>query len=109
MNETLCAFDVQAAFGRSRVKADAAFDGIPYAGSLVRMSTPGRIPGLRKDIRAKTGRQAGNMVHVTVRQRSRVSGADAPLFYGGSGAIPAPYFRLYGVPSSGRLVRSLPS
>ena len=37
--------DVQALFGKGRVKVAATFDGVPYAGSLVRMGTPGHIPG----------------------------------------------------------------
>ena len=50
--------DVQALFGKGRVKVAATFDGVPYAGSLV-----------RKDIRAQIGKQPGDTVHVTVRER----------------------------------------
>ena len=39
-------FDVREVFGRGRVKVHATFDGVPYAGSLVRMGTPGHILGL---------------------------------------------------------------
>ena len=62
-------FDVQAAFGKGRVKVLATFDGVPYNGSLVRMGTPGHIIGVRKDIRAKIGQQPGDTVHVTVQAR----------------------------------------
>ena len=62
-------FDVQAAFGKGRVKVLATFDGVPYNGSLVRMGTPGHIIGVRKDIRAKLGKQPGDTVHVTVKER----------------------------------------
>ena len=62
-------FDVQAAFGKGRVKVLATFDGVPYNGSLVRMGTPGHIIGVRKDIRAKIGKQPGDTVHVTVQER----------------------------------------
>ena len=48
--------DVQALFGKGR-------------GSLVRMGTPGHILGMRKDIRAQIGKQPGDTVHVTVRER----------------------------------------
>ena len=58
--------DVQALFGKGRVKVAATFDGVPYAGSLVRMGTPGHILGMRKDIRAQIGKQPGDTVHVTV-------------------------------------------
>lgn len=62
-------FDVREAFGRGRVPVDATFDGEPYQGSLVRMGTPGHILGLRKDIRAKIGKQPGDTVTVTLRER----------------------------------------
>ena len=62
-------FDVRSLFGKGRVKVHAAFDGVPYDGSLVRMGTPGHILGLRKDIRAQIGKQPGDTVHVTLRER----------------------------------------
>ena len=62
-------FDVRAEFGMGRVPVHATFDGEPYDGSLVRMGTPGHILGVRKDIRAKIGRQPGDSVHVTLRRR----------------------------------------
>lgn len=62
-------YDVRAEFGKGRVKVRATFDGEPYDGSLVRMGTPGHIIGLRKEIRGKIGKQAGDMVHVTIRER----------------------------------------
>lgn len=62
-------YDVRAEFGRGRVKMRATFDGVPYDGSLVRMKTPGHILGLRKDIRAAIGKQPGDTVHVTLRER----------------------------------------
>ena len=62
-------FDVRSLFGKGRVKVHAAFDGVPYDGSLVRMGTPGYILGLRKDIRAQIGKQPGDTVHVTLRER----------------------------------------
>ena len=62
-------FDVKAAFGKGRVKVLATFVGVPYNGSLVRMGTPGHIIGIRKDIRAKIGKQPGDTVHVTIQER----------------------------------------
>ena len=62
-------FDVKAAFGRGRVAVRAEFDGEPYDGQLVRMGTPGHIIGIRKGIREKIGRQPGDTVHVTIRER----------------------------------------
>ncbi|NLG50852.1 MAG: DUF1905 domain-containing protein [Chloroflexi bacterium] len=62
-------FDVKAEFGRGRVPVTATFDGVVYEGSLVRMGTPCHIIGIRKDIRAKIGKQAGDVVHVTIEER----------------------------------------
>ena len=62
-------FDVQEVFGAGRVPVHATFDGVPYDGLLVRMGTPGHILGVRKDIRAKIGKQPGDCVHVTLRRR----------------------------------------
>ena len=62
-------FDVRSLFGKGRVKVHAAFDGVPYDGSLVRMGTPGHILGLRKDIRTQIGKQPGDTGHVTLRER----------------------------------------
>lgn len=62
-------FDVKAAFGKVRVPVHATFDGEPYDGQLVKMGTPCHIIGIRKDIRAKIGKQPGDMVHVTLQER----------------------------------------
>ena len=64
-------FDVKEAFGKGSVAVSATFDGVPYEGSLVRMGTPCHIIGIRKDIRLLIGKQAGDIVHVTVRERSK--------------------------------------
>ncbi|NLO85625.1 MAG: DUF1905 domain-containing protein [Clostridiales bacterium] len=62
-------FDVKAAFGMARVPVHATFDGEPYDGQLVKMGTPCHIIGIRKDIRLKIGKQAGDIVHVTLQPR----------------------------------------
>ena len=62
-------FDVKVEFGKGRVSVHATFDGEPYDGSLVRMGTPCHIIGVRKDIRAKIGKQPGDMVKVTLTER----------------------------------------
>ena len=62
-------FDVNTEFGKSRVPVHATFDGEPYDGSLVKMGTDCHILGVRKDIRAKIGKQPGDLVHVTLRKR----------------------------------------
>lgn len=62
-------FDVKAEFGKGRVPVIATFDGEIYEGSIVRMGTPCHIIGIRKDIRAKIGKQAGDTVKVTIVER----------------------------------------
>ncbi len=62
-------FDVKAEFGRGRVPVRATFDGVPYDGSLVRMGTPCHIIGIRKDIRARIGKQPGDVVRVSITER----------------------------------------
>ncbi|WP_312642196.1 DUF1905 domain-containing protein [Hydrogenoanaerobacterium sp.] len=62
-------FDVKAVFGKGRVKVHATFDGEPYDGSIVRMGTPCHIIGIRKEIRTKIGKQAGDTVLVTVEEQ----------------------------------------
>ena len=62
-------FDVKEKYGKGRVPVHAAFDGEPYDGSLVKMGTPCHILGIRKDIRAKIGKQAGDSVRVTLVER----------------------------------------
>ncbi|MDV3429404.1 MAG: DUF1905 domain-containing protein [Bacillota bacterium] len=62
-------FDVKAEFGKGRVPVFATFDGEPYEGSLVRMKTPCHIIGIKKDIRAKIGKQPGDTIKVTIRER----------------------------------------
>jgi hypothetical protein len=66
-------FDVKAEFGKARVPVAATFDDEPYEGSLVKMKTPCHIIGIRKEIRAKIGKQPGDMVKVTIREREAKS------------------------------------
>lgn len=63
-------YDVRKEFGKGRVKVRATFDCVVYDGSLVRMKTPCHIIGIRKDIRQKIGKQPGDCVHVTIRERT---------------------------------------
>ena len=68
-------YDVRKEFGKGRVKVHATFDGEPYDGSIVNMGVKNDdgsvcyIIGVRKDIRARIGKQTGDMVSVTVKER----------------------------------------
>lgn len=63
-------FDVKEEFGKGRVPVTATFDGVEYEGSLVKMKTPCHIIGIRKDIRAKIGKQPGDFIKVILKERS---------------------------------------
>ena len=68
-------FDIREEFGKGRVKVHSTFDGEPYDGSIVNMGVKNEdgsicyIIGIRKDIRAKIGKQAGDTVKVSVTER----------------------------------------
>ena len=68
-------YDIRVEFGKGRVKVHATFDGELYDGSIVNMGVKNEdgsvcyIIGIRKDIRAKIGKQAGDGVRVTIRER----------------------------------------
>lgn len=64
-------YDVKKEFGKGRVPVTATFDGESYEGSLVKMKTPCHIIGIRKEIRAKIGKQPGDSVIVTIKERAR--------------------------------------
>ena len=68
-------YDIQTEFGKGRVKVHATFDNEPYDGSIVNMGVKNAdssvcyIIGVLKDIRAKIGKQPGDSVHVTIKER----------------------------------------
>ena len=68
-------YDIRAEFGKGRVKVHATFDGVPYDGSIVNMGVMNPdgsmcyVIGVLKEIRAKIGKQPGDTVRVTVRER----------------------------------------
>lgn len=69
-------YDVREEFHAGRAKVHVTFDGEPYDGSVVNMGVKNPdgsicyIIGIRKDIRQKIGKQPGDIVHVTVAQRT---------------------------------------
>lgn len=68
-------YDIRKEFGKGRVKVHVTFDGEPYDGSIVNMGVKHEdgsvcyIIGIRKDIRSKIGKQPGDSVLVTARER----------------------------------------
>ncbi len=65
-------YDIRKELGKGRVRVHASFDGVKYDGSIVNMGVRNEdgsicyIIGLRKEIRAKIGKQPGESVRVTV-------------------------------------------
>jgi len=70
-------FDIKSKFGKGRLPVFATFDKEPYTGSIVNMGIKNPdgsicyIIGIRKDIRAKIGKQPGDSVSVTIQARLR--------------------------------------
>ncbi len=62
-------YDIFEIYGKRRLMVHASFDGQPYDGLVLKMGTPCYIIGIRKDIRALIGKQPGDTVHVTLKQR----------------------------------------
>lgn len=68
-------YDIRKEFGRGRVKVHVTFDGELYDGSIVNMGVKNAdgsvcyIIGMRKDIRSRIGKQTGDKVSLTVRER----------------------------------------
>lgn len=68
-------FDIRAEFGKGRVPVRATFDGEPYDGSVVNMGVKNPdgticyIIGVRKEIRAKIGKEPGDEIEVTIKER----------------------------------------
>ena len=69
-------YDLGAEYGKGRAKIHATYDGEPYDGSIVNMGIRNPdgsvcyIIGLRKDIRATIGKQAGDSVRVAITERT---------------------------------------
>ncbi len=69
-------WNIREVFGKGRVKVHAAFDGLPYEGSIVNMGVQGPdgeicyIIGVLKSIRQKLGKKAGDQIHVVIEERN---------------------------------------
>ena len=68
-------YDVREEFGKGRVKVHATFDGVSYEGSVVNMGVKNDdgsicyVIGILKYIRARIGKQPGDSVRVTIKER----------------------------------------
>ena len=67
-------YDLKKEFGKGRLKVHAKFDGEPYDGSIINMGIKHKddsvcyIIGIRKDIRQKIGKQAGDTIKVIIEE-----------------------------------------
>ena len=68
-------WNIREVFGKGRVKVHAAFDGIPYDGSIVNMGVKDSqgnicyVIGVLKSIREKLGKKDGDSVHIVIEER----------------------------------------
>lgn len=62
-------YDIKKLFGKGRLLVNAAFDGIPYRGQVVKMGTPCYIIGVTKQIRKQIGKNFGDIVEVVLQER----------------------------------------
>ena len=68
-------WDIRQEFGKGRVKVNATFDGIKYAGSIVNMGVKNEdgsicyIIGVLKSIRNQLGKTDGDTIHVVIKER----------------------------------------
>jgi hypothetical protein len=62
-------YDVEKEFGtKGRVPVKATFDGVPYAGSLVKYGAPQHMLGILKAVRQEIGKGPGDTVAVTIEK-----------------------------------------
>lgn len=66
-------YDAYVEFGtRAQIPVKATFDGVPYAGSLVKYGRPQHMLPLLKAVREKIGKGPGDTVEVTIRRKESV-------------------------------------
>ena len=69
-------WNIKDEFGKGRGKVHATFDGIPYDGSIVNMGIKDAdgnvcyIIGVLKSIRNALNKKQGDLIHVTITERS---------------------------------------
>ena len=61
-------FDVEAVFGKKRVKVKVWYDDVLYHGSMVRYGRPSHMLIIRKDIQARIGKGPGDSVNIVVEE-----------------------------------------
>ena len=76
-------YDVEKEFGvKGKVPVKATFDGVPYAGSLVKCGGPEHMLGVLKAIREQIGKGPGDTVEVVVWKDDEVRTVEVPADFG---------------------------
>jgi hypothetical protein len=71
-------YDTSKEFGtRGKVRVKATFDGVPYAGSLIKYGNPLHMMGVLKSVREQIGKGPGDMIEV-VLWRDEAAGLPTP-------------------------------
>jgi hypothetical protein len=72
-------FDTEKEFAtKGKVPVKATFDGVPYAGSLIKYGHPLHVLGVPKAIREQTGKAPGHTVEVVVWKDEEVRTLEVP-------------------------------
>lgn len=71
-------YDIKQLTGKGRWLVDAAFDGVPYRGQVVKMKTPFYLVGITKAIRKQIGKTFGDEVEVTLKDREEQKEKESP-------------------------------
>ncbi len=72
-------YDVELEFGtRGRVAVKASFDGVPYAGSLIRYGRPEHMLPILKAIREQIGKKPGDEVEIELQRDPAQRSVEVP-------------------------------
>ena len=72
-------YDTEKEFAtKGKVPVKATFDGLPYAGSLIKYGHPQHMLGVLKAIREQTGKAPGDTIDVVVWKDEEVRALDVP-------------------------------
>lgn len=73
-------YDVEKEFGtKGRVAVKATFNGVPYAGSLIKYANPQHMLGVLKSIRSQIGADVGDKIQVEVWKDEMPRIVDVPV------------------------------
>ncbi len=71
-------FDVEKVFGKKRIPIKAKIDKVIYRGTLVKMGMPDYWLLINQEIRKKTGKNPGDLVHIIIEEDREVREIEIP-------------------------------